>query len=147
MPRTCLLSRSPHPGPPYSFPGSRLRYSSAVPSYGLVSALDRLDTALLLAARLCPGSLQDSRWCAHSPGIQEAWLKRFVPAVDRSASDKDIRQAYKRLSRKYHPDKNQEPGAEEKFVDVAYCASRLLYPLLILLLKPIQPMKCCRMLL
>jgi hypothetical protein len=70
-----------------------------------------------------------------------------VPAVDRSASDKDIRQAYKRLSRKYHPDKNQEPGAEEKFVDVAYCASHPLYPLLILLLKPIQPMKCCRMLL
>jgi hypothetical protein len=116
MSRTCLLSRSPHPGPPYSFPSSRLCCSFVGPSYGLVSALDRLDAALLLAACLCPGSLQDSRWCAHSPGIQEVWLKRFVPAVDRSASDKDIRQAYKRLSRKYHPDKNQEPGAEEKFV-------------------------------
>jgi preprotein translocase subunit Sec63 len=50
-----------------------------------------------------------------------------VCAVDRQASDKDIRQAYKRLSRKYHPDKNQEPGAEEKFVDVAYGAASPLH--------------------
>ncbi|TFY82119.1 hypothetical protein EWM64_g1895 [Hericium alpestre] len=40
--------------------------------------------------------------------------------VDRSASEQDIRKAYKRLSRKYHPDKNREPGAEEKFVEVAH---------------------------
>ncbi|THH29597.1 hypothetical protein EUX98_g4576 [Antrodiella citrinella] len=40
--------------------------------------------------------------------------------IDRSASDKDVRAAYKRLSRKYHPDKNKEEGAEEKFVEVAH---------------------------
>jgi DnaJ-related protein SCJ1 len=39
--------------------------------------------------------------------------------VDRSASDKDIRTAYKRLSKRFHPDKNKDPGAEEKFVEVA----------------------------
>ncbi|KAI0077903.1 DnaJ-domain-containing protein [Panus rudis PR-1116 ss-1] len=38
----------------------------------------------------------------------------------RSASEKDIRAAYKRLSRKYHPDKNKDPGAEEKFVEIAH---------------------------
>ena len=40
--------------------------------------------------------------------------------MDRSASEQDIKKAYKRLSRKYHPDKNHEPGAEDKFVEVAH---------------------------
>jgi len=40
--------------------------------------------------------------------------------LDRSASEQDIKKAYKRLSRKYHPDKNHEPGAEDKFVEVAH---------------------------
>ncbi|KAF5326667.1 hypothetical protein D9619_004250 [Psilocybe cf. subviscida] len=39
--------------------------------------------------------------------------------VHKSASDKDIRAAYKRLSKKYHPDKNKEPDAEGRFVDIA----------------------------
>jgi len=40
--------------------------------------------------------------------------------IHKSASDKDIRHAYKKLSRKYHPDKNKDPGAEEKFVEIAH---------------------------
>ncbi|KAK7690701.1 hypothetical protein QCA50_005800 [Cerrena zonata] len=39
--------------------------------------------------------------------------------LSRSADEKDIRAAYKRLSRKYHPDKNKEEGAEDKFVEIA----------------------------
>jgi preprotein translocase subunit Sec63 len=39
--------------------------------------------------------------------------------VHKSASDKDIRAAYKRLSKKYHPDKNKAPDAEDKFVEIA----------------------------
>ncbi|GLB40457.1 putative dnaJ central domain [Lyophyllum shimeji] len=42
-----------------------------------------------------------------------------VLGLHKSASDKDIRHAYKKLSKKYHPDKNKEPGAEEKFVEIA----------------------------
>lgn len=41
-------------------------------------------------------------------------------AVHKSSSDKDIRYAYKRLSRRYHPDKNKDPDAADKFVDIAY---------------------------
>ncbi|KAJ7637733.1 hypothetical protein DFH06DRAFT_651891 [Mycena polygramma] len=40
--------------------------------------------------------------------------------IHKSASEKDIRHAYKKLSRKFHPDKNKEPGAEAKFVDIAH---------------------------
>jgi DnaJ-related protein SCJ1 len=40
--------------------------------------------------------------------------------IHKSASEKDIRHAYKKLSRKFHPDKNKDPGAEAKFVDIAH---------------------------
>ncbi|KAL5526572.1 SCJ1 [Sanghuangporus sanghuang] len=43
-----------------------------------------------------------------------------VLGVHREASDADIRKAYKKLSKKYHPDKNSEEGAKEKFVEIAH---------------------------
>ncbi|KAF8968109.1 hypothetical protein BDZ97DRAFT_452496 [Flammula alnicola] len=39
--------------------------------------------------------------------------------VHKSASERDIRSAYKRLSKKYHPDKNKEADAEDRFVEIA----------------------------
>ena len=43
-----------------------------------------------------------------------------VLGVDRSADDKTIKKAYKRLARKYHPDLNPDDpkGAEAKFKEV-----------------------------
>lgn len=41
-----------------------------------------------------------------------------VLGVPRSASDDEIRQAYRKLARKYHPDVNKQSGAEQSFRDV-----------------------------
>ncbi|MDP3561956.1 MAG: DnaJ C-terminal domain-containing protein [Legionellaceae bacterium] len=41
-----------------------------------------------------------------------------VMGLKRDASDKEIKTAYRRLARKYHPDLNKEPGVEEKFKEL-----------------------------
>ncbi|GMM50166.1 Scj1 protein [Starmerella bacillaris] len=44
-----------------------------------------------------------------------------VLEIDRSATDKEIKKAYRALSRQYHPDKNRgnKEAAEQKFIEVA----------------------------
>lgn len=38
--------------------------------------------------------------------------------VDKNASQDEIKKAYRKMSKKYHPDLNKEPGAEEKYKEV-----------------------------
>ena len=42
-----------------------------------------------------------------------------VLGVARDADDKAIREAFRRLARRYHPDVSAEPGAEERFKEIA----------------------------
>ncbi len=41
-----------------------------------------------------------------------------ILGVSRDASKEDVKRAYRRLARKYHPDVNKEPGAEERFKEI-----------------------------
>ncbi|MFL6023656.1 MAG: molecular chaperone DnaJ [Marmoricola sp.] len=42
-----------------------------------------------------------------------------ILGVDRDADADDLKKAYRRLARQYHPDVNSDPGAQEKFKEVS----------------------------
>lgn len=41
-----------------------------------------------------------------------------VLGVERNADQEEVKRAYRRMARKYHPDVNKEPGADERFKEI-----------------------------
>ena len=41
-----------------------------------------------------------------------------ILGVSREATDDEIKRAYRKLARQYHPDVNPDPEAHEKFKDI-----------------------------
>ena len=41
-----------------------------------------------------------------------------VLGLSKGASDDEIKRAYRKMAKKYHPDVNKDPGAEESFKEV-----------------------------
>ena len=42
-----------------------------------------------------------------------------VLGVERSATQEEIKQVFRKLARQYHPDTNQDDGAEERFKEIS----------------------------
>ena len=40
-----------------------------------------------------------------------------MPQIERGATDKDVKRAYRQLSLQYHPDKNPDPAASKYFAE------------------------------
>lgn len=69
----------------------------------------RLSQLLVLLLALCA-------LLADAAGDLDYWK---ILGLKRGASDSDIKKSYRKLSKKFHPDKNKSEDAEQRFVEVS----------------------------
>ena len=55
--------------------------------------------------------------CLFGPALCRDYYQ--ILDVERSTSEQDIKRAFRKLALQYHPDRNKEPDAEEKFIEIA----------------------------
>lgn len=72
-----------------------------------------LSRLIVLCVAFYESSLMDSSDAKSGKDYYE------ILGVDRSATDKQIKKAFRKLALKYHPDRNKEKDAEEKFKEIA----------------------------
>lgn len=72
----------------------------------------RLSQLLVLLLVLCALVAE----AAAAAGDLDYWK---VLGLRRGASDADIKKSYRKLSKKFHPDKNKSEDAEQRFVEVS----------------------------
>src|SRR5690606_25391181 len=69
-----------------------------------------------LAPRSCYPAAARRIACRRANGARMQFKDYYaVLGVEASAGDAEIKTAYRRLARKYHPDVSKEAGAEDKF--------------------------------
>lgn len=53
--------------------------------------------------------------------MRKEWLEKdyyAVLGISKDATEKDIKKAFRKLAREYHPDNNDSPGAEDRFKEI-----------------------------
>ncbi|CAN1168155.1 Chaperone protein DnaJ [Linum perenne] len=109
--------------PSLSCPSHASFSSSSTPQSPLLTHLaSRISLGSAASVRSFPCTLKFKRKAPstrYAPVVRASADYYSTLGVPKSASVKEIKAAYRRLARQYHPDVNKEPGATDKFKEIS----------------------------